>query len=308
MDQLTERFDGLLRYAARAEESLEAFVRDLRTRLLLASYLQSDRRPWRLGYGEYKMEYLRSAVHDEDTLQAFRENRRLPNGFGFRLDARVVEIPWVLSRVAHQSGRLLDSGSSLNHEFLLTAPSLSGKNITIVTLAPETQCYWNLGVSYVFGDLRNLDFRSDLFDTIVCISTIEHVGMDNSMYASDQNLSKRGNLDDFLLVVGELRRVLKPDGALYITVPFGRYEDHGWFQQFDSRLLEALISAFHPSDLHESVFRYTPDGWTLSDRASCENCQYFDVHAGDFGSSKGQDYAPDCAAAERAVACLELFK
>ena len=52
--------------------------------------------------------------------------------------------------------------------------------------------------------------------------------MDNSMYAGDSDLGRRGNPTEFLLAVGELKRVLKPGGKLCITFPFGRYENHGW--------------------------------------------------------------------------------
>ena len=96
------------------------------------------------------------------------------------MDVRVVEIPWVLAHLNNQGGSsLLDAGSALNNEVVLSSTLLKNKKISILTLAPESQCYWNLGIAYIFGDLRNLDFRDNLFDSIICISTIEHVGMNN---------------------------------------------------------------------------------------------------------------------------------
>ena len=275
----------------------------------LASYLRSNRRPWRTGYHEYKVQYLSEVINSDATLETFRQGKPLPDGYGFRLDARVVEIPWVLARLAQRAGQLLDAGSSLNHEFVLRAPALADKRITIVTLAPEAQCHWRLGVSYVFGDLRDLDFRDDRFDTITCISTIEHVGMDNTMYAGTPDTARPGDTKEFLLAVKELRRVLKPGGVFYITFPFGQYENHGWFQQFDSQLMDMLIEGFGPSRFSETIFRYDPDGWKSSDRASCAHCQFFDVRTSKyFDPNSTIEYPPDYPAGERAVACLELFK
>ena len=275
----------------------------------LASYLKSDRRPWRTGYSEYKSQYLTNVMDNDATLAIFRQGNPLPDGYGFRLDARVVEIPWVLARLAGKTGRLLDAGSSLNFEFVLRAPALADKKITIVTLGPEAQCHWRLGVSYVFGDLRNLDFRDRCFDAIVCISTIEHVGMDNTMYAGAADMARPGDNKEFVLAVKELKRVLKPGGALYITFPFGRYENHGWFQQFDLELMDRLIKEFGPSRFNETIFRYDSDGWKIGERSSCAHCQFFDVHTSKyFDPDSTIDFPPDYPAGERAVGCLELFK
>ena len=211
--------------------------------------------------------------------------------------------------MAQRTSRLLDAGSSLNHEFVLRSPALANKRITIVTLAPEAQCHWKLGISYVFGDLRDLDFRDNVFDTIACISTIEHVGMDNTMYTRATDVAQPGDTKEFLLAVKELKRVLKPGGVLYITFPFGQYENHGWFQQFDSQLMDKLIEGFDPSHFSETIFRYDPDGWRSSDRASCAHCQFFDVHTSKyFDPNSTIEYPPDYPAGKRAVACLELFK
>jgi len=275
----------------------------------LASYLKSDRRPWRPGYAEYRERYLREVVNNVATLKIFQEGAALPKEYGFRLDARVVEIPWVMAHASERSGVFLDAGSSLNYDYVLIAPAFANKRIIIATLAPEAQAHWRLGVSYVYGDLRNLDFRDEWFDSIACISTIEHVGMDNSMYAGEADIARKGDPKEFLLAVKELRRLLKPDGVLYVTFPFGRYENHGWFQQFDSQLLDTLVGGFGPSGFREAIYQYAPDGWKLSDRSKCAQCQFFDVRTSKyFDPNSTIEYPADYPAGERAVACLELRK
>jgi len=37
------------------------------------------------------------------------------------------------------------------------------------------------GISYIFEDLRESCFRDDYFDIVVSLSTIEHIGLDNTM-------------------------------------------------------------------------------------------------------------------------------
>jgi len=275
----------------------------------LASYLKSDRRPWREGYYEYREQRLTDAVNDDALLDTFAANGSLSQGYGYRLDARIIEIPWVLSRARNRGNRFLDAGSALNYDFVLTAPALKEKQTTIVTLAPEGQAFWQLGVSYVFGDLRDLDFRDERFDSVACISTIEHIGMDNTMYAEDLKIAQRSDPSEFVLAVKELKRVLKKDGSLYISFPFGRYENHGWFQQFDSALVDTLVNAFAPTRFHEAIYQYHPDGWQISNREACKDCEFFDVHTSKYSDPNSTiEYPADYPAGERAVACLELVK
>jgi SAM-dependent methyltransferase len=295
--------------AARLKHKVEKLAWSQLSRRRLSAYLKSDRRPWRTGYNEYREQYLKQVISDPDILRAFAENGPLPNGYGFRLDARIIEIPWVISRLSERNGLLLDAGSALNYEFVLQSPALAEKRVTIVTLAPEGDAYWRLGVSYVFGDLRNLDFRDELFDSIACISTIEHVGMDNSLYAGKADIARRTDSRDFLQAIQELKRVLKPGGVLFVSFPFGRYENHGWFQQFDAPLVDTLVAGFSPSQARETIFRYNPGGWSISDRASCAECEFFDVHESRyFDPNSTTEYPSDYPAGERALACLDLIK
>ena len=85
--------------------------------------------------------------------------------------------------------------------------------------------------------------------------------------------------------------------------------NHGWFQQFDAALVDTLLSAFEPSRHHESIYQYHPDGWQLSNREACKECEFFDVHTSKYSDPNSTiEYPPDYPAGERAVACLELIK
>jgi SAM-dependent methyltransferase len=259
-------------------------------------FVRTGMRPWTKGYVEYKEREIARVLREK----SFRAEEQLPAGYGFRLDERIIEYPWLFSRLPAGRGRLLDAGSTLNFAFLLDQPVLREKKIDICTLAPEPRCFWRKGVSYIYEDLRRLPFRDDLFDWIVCLSTIEHVGMDNALYtgAAAKNESRP---NDYLLALAELKRVLKTGGVIYLTAPFGKKADHGWFQVFDREMVESLIRNFAGRDVNQNYFLYRAEGWQRCEPGEASAATIFNIH-----TAKGYD--PDFAAAARAVFCLELKK
>ena len=139
--------------------------------------------PHTTAYWRLKRSFLGKVLADPSLLTAFLNGAVLPAGYGLGFDERVVEYPWLFSRLPRDNGLMLDAGSVLNHPELLSHPRLDPKHLHIVTLAPESHCDWTLGVSYLFHDLRDLPFRDGVYETVVSLSTIEHIGMDNQRYA-----------------------------------------------------------------------------------------------------------------------------
>jgi len=264
-------------------------------------YLRSGRIPWSKGYKQYRFNLLRQIPTDSLLLETFAKEGSLPANYGVGIDERIVEYPWVLSRIPKEGKSLLDGGSALNYPFLLEGPQLSTKRVVIMTLAPESTMTKNANVSYVFGDLRDTLFRDGAFDTVVSISTLEHIGMDNTMLYSQDDSHKESHPDDCLQVIREFRRLLKPGGRFLMTVPFGKPQNFGWLKQFDGSRLKQAIDAFGPADVTTTFFQYGDAGWAISDEAACKDCEYFDVHS-------APAPATDLAAAARGVACLEFIR
>ena len=258
-------------------------------------YVSRGRRPWSPGYYTAKRKTICSAI-DNNLLAGGSD---LPAGYGRHIDERAVEYPWLFGQFLERPGKVLDAGSALNHRFLVERAPLKNANLTIMTLAPEKRCYWDRSISYVFGDLRNTQFANAVFDTVVSVSTIEHIGLDNTMLYTGDVSKKESDALGFKPAVVEFRRLLKPGGLCLITVPFGRPGVHGWYQVFDLDLVMQVVDAFKPSAYAIEFFGYGPDGWRRTGSAEIADAEFFDVH-------EGKPFGPDLAAGARGVACMRL--
>jgi SAM-dependent methyltransferase len=195
----------------------------------------------------------------------------LPRCYGVGLTERAVEFGWVRHHLS--SGDVLDAGSALNHEVTLDRVLPAVSSLTIVTLEPEARSWPQRGVRYLYEDLRHLKIPDASFDMAVSVSTLEHVGLDNSrFYDSD---APQGDPDqEAQLAMRELRRVVKPGGVLLITVPFGGSWRSDWVRTLDGGQLDALVAAADPVATDESVFRRYHSGWRRVRRDQAADAVY----------------------------------
>jgi len=263
-------------------------------------YVLRGRQPWRYGYTDYKGKQIALALANPDLLSTFKNNQSLPLQYSQRLDERLVEFPWIITHLPSTAGRVLDAGSTINFDYILNQSVWQKQDITIMTLAPEDKSFWQKRISYVYGDLRNVPFRENWFDTITCISTLEHVGMNNDIYTADATFHE-ADTTSHLTVIDEFKRILKPGGKLYLTVPYGIFKLCGFQQVFNADMIQAIKTRFGGKTVQETYFRYSADGWQMASATECDQSDYFDIHV-------TKQYAADYAAAARAVACLILEK
>lgn len=253
-------------------------------------------RQWRRSYLRGRGRLVGKALECEGLIAALAADRRLPRGYGYGFDERAIEYPWLLASGA--AGRTLDAGSILNHSYVLPhfLPRLDP--LTIFTLAPEPESFPELGVSYVYGDMRELPFVDDWFDTVVSFSTLEHIGMDNVHYGGTGDVMSNPQ-EQMKIALGELRRVTKPGGRILITVPYGKSTNMGWSRQLGESEVDDMIETLRPAESKLAVYAYDQDGWNLSDPAGASAAEYHDF-------TKEARWPADKAAAARAVACLDL--
>jgi Methyltransferase domain len=240
--------------------------------------------PWDEAYWPRHVELVSSLLDSAEVLALFERGGQLPRAYGIGFDERVVEYPWLASRLPR--GKVLDAGSTLNHPHVLERFLPRVDELRVVTLAPEPGSFPN--VSYEYADLRDLPYEDGAFDAVVSLSTLEHVGMDQSLYGIETPRAD-DPAAELRRAVAELRRV---GGSLFATVPYGAPEDHGWFRQLDRAEVESLGGEVE-------IYRYSADGWQRSSLAEASREHYHDHHA-------DQIVPPDRAAAARAVACLRF--
>jgi Methyltransferase domain len=271
----------------------------------LSVYEQNGRVPWSRGYQEARNFFVKERLDNEASLASFRCGEALPPGYGTGIDERAVEYPWMYAQLPVGAGRMLDAGGVLNYPFLVAHPLIAAKKLHILTLMPEGTCCCVNGVSHIYDDLRSIPISSDYYDVVACISTLEHIGMDNTSF----NGPREEAPEDYLIAVHEMRRVLRPGGAFLVTVPFGKYKNFGSFQLFDKSLIDKMIAAFGPSKIDETYFRYSARGWNVSDAHACADAEYVPwVMQSPQDRPAEFPVQSDNAAAARAVACVRMVK
>ena len=296
-------FYKIIRYLNRVHYNNENKIKKRARKKEKEDYINNGCIPWSKGYYEYKTEVISKNINDLDLIETINKNK-VPEKFGYRLDERVIEYPWIISKLAKTKGKLLDAGSTFNFDFVVNHPIIKNKDLTIFTFAPEVNNFCDKSISYVFGDLRNMIFKDNAFDFVVSQSTIEHIDMDNSMYGYDLSFNKdtTSKSYEYIIAVREMIRVLKSKGTLLLTFPFGKFENHGFFQQFDTDMLNKILYLFKDIGTHEvTFFQYKNDEWNFANIEDVSDSESYNPHT---GKGKKDDYA----AHSRAIACIEFNK
>jgi len=176
--------------------------------------------------------------------------------YGLGDSERAVEIPWVLSRYRGER-TVLDVGSAnAEPRYLEAVSELRIPELIGLDLVPA-KALRGRGRALV-ADARRPPLRPRSVDLVLAISVIEHVGRDNTLYV-ERHEGPQDEEGDFVSAraLGEL---LRPGGRLLVTVPFGRFQDHGWFIQYDQARLDALVERSGLRLQELELFEYA-EGW-----------------------------------------------
>lgn len=127
-------------------------------------------------------------------------------------EERAIEIPWCLARYDGEA-RVLDVGTAFAEAaYVAGLRELGASELVTVDLAEPAD---------VIADARRLPFADDSFDLAYCISTLEHVGRDNAVYAVDAPKDEHGD-------EAALRELGRVSARVIVSVPVGLEEDQGW--------------------------------------------------------------------------------
>ena len=114
-------------------------------------------------------------------------------------------------------------------------------------------------INFVKADVCKTGFAGDYFDIVTAVSSIEHVGLG---HYGDPIIP-----DGDAKALAEIHRILKPDGKLILTLPYGAPVVTEFLRNYDMRTLAALIRDF---EVLRSAYFIKADEkfWCLSDEKS----------------------------------------
>jgi SAM-dependent methyltransferase len=187
-------------------------------------------------------------------------------------DERAIEIPWCLARYDGET-RVLDVGYAFAEPaYLAGLVALGASGLAGADLAEADVP----GLRPIVGDVRDLPIDKGAFELVLCISTLEHVGRDNDVYAVDAPRDEHG--DEAAL--RELHRVLERGGRLLVSVPTGERDDQGWQLQ---RTPADWISVFERAGFvvyEDELYVRDDEGWRTASLAEASAAHYRDDGAG----------------------------
>ncbi len=181
-------------------------------------------------------------------------------------DERVIEIPWVLSRLRAER-RVLDVGYAFAEPAYLAGlvAAVSGELVGVDLAEAEVP-----GLRSVVGDLRQLPFRARSFDVALCVSTLEHIGRDNTVYGLEAERDESG----MVRALRELRGVLGGGGRLLVSVPCGEPEEHDWFVQRDEAGWLQLFREGGFLTFEHEVYELGDAGWVSTPAFEATGVRY----------------------------------
>jgi hypothetical protein len=227
--------------------------------------------PWSRRVGQ--LAYLPKLVrgHAETRREFVEESliERLASGdaplerIGAGLSERVVEIPWVLRHLGEdRQSRVLDVGTAFSPTVYKRLLVRRECTVETVDLADASVA----GLRSHVADVRELPFAADSFDVAVCVSTLEHIGMDNTQY----EIASGGEGDAQAL--RELGRVAR---RVLVTVPAGVDADMGWQRQYAPRTFRRLVADAGLTVTSLDVFAHDPaSGWAPAAEDAAEARTY----------------------------------
>ena len=146
---------------------------------------------------------------------------------------RLVEYDFVARYLMspRRQAAILDIGSGSS--ILAKAINEFGKGkwqVFRIDIAEESDCDIRM-------DARMTGFRKEVFSQVICISTIEHIGIGIDASEDDDD-----DDDGDIKTVEEILRILKKGGSAIITVPYGKVKKQG-HRVYDRQALSRLVAA-----------------------------------------------------------------
>lgn len=228
----------------------------------------------------------------------FRDRNLFYNRIAFNNYAeRAVEVPLAFDFLARQADKepILEVGNVLQHYENALSDTLGLRHRHIIDKFETAPGIKNI-------DLFDLDPTTQKYQTIISVSTVEHVGQNCDPRGMFGEQKRSSDLEAPLKAIAKLYDLLEVGGHALITLPFGKLTDGGWYIQANAAYLDLLLTSYAiPHDALDARFLHCiarerkmvnpRQLWIESDADPLAEVRYDDVHSG-----------------ARAIAVLELTK
>lgn len=122
-------------------------------------------------------------------------------------------------------------------------------------------------------DARMTGFRKEVFSQVICISTIEHIGIGINSGDDDE--------DGDLRTVKEILRILKKGGSAIISVPYGKIKKLN-YRVYDRHALSRLVAVDNEEfsvAAKKEFYCYDAGKWKRCSQSTADRNIADDVHA-----------------------------
>ncbi len=156
------------------------------------------------------------------------------------INERIIEIPYAIQALSDlpKDSAVLDLGCM---ESLLSL-FMASLGFDVTGFDFREYPYRVPNFKFQQGDILHLPFEDKTFDAALCVSMIEHVGL--GFYHDPQS-----ELEADEKGIREIHRVLKPNGRLVMTVPFGLPHVNDQQRTYDKTRLDQLLHGFKVQDI-----------------------------------------------------------
>ncbi len=154
------------------------------------------------------------------------------------VNERIIEVPWVLNQVNFdRKGKVLDVGwleSTVSTSLATASFQVTGIDIRAATPGnyPKQPNFTPLQ-----ADICKTELKSNTFDYVIMLSTLEHIGLDTLYGKSPAESSDQA-------AIHESYRLLKKGGVLLLTTPVARKASQNEFMRIytPKKLRQLLIN------------------------------------------------------------------
>ncbi len=185
---------------------------------------------------------------------------------------RDIEYPFLFDWLPEPPGTLLDVGCD-ESELLIELNELGFNAIGI-----DMRDYGLPCDNFIQGDARDMPFGDRMMDVSFSISTIEHVGLVETPYCTDDVFDEDGDLK----VVKEMIRVTRPGGLILITIPLGDGDgdQRKWIRFYDAARVGRIAELLGEGGFNPRIFAYVQVNkrWIPTDLETACRVYSSDVH------------------------------